>query len=230
MKEYRKVAKFKFKNNKYIMYLDNNNKHFFLKTDDQNNLSYITINELLELTKQFTEAPLIMNAQIDNHEIVKLIPKVIKGGIAVTLSLTLLTGCIPTFNQTTSNHKESKALKENIALGYISIDQEIENNLGYKYDEKTNTIYIYDMDYLNIAFKDTKITLDDLNNAIDNNHLHEFCYNVTSKYPNIELRVLYENLQTLEVLECDKEELTKITKNTQTTGSYDVTENKIYIS
>ena len=87
MKNYRRVLQFYYKGNSYNMYLDNHNKHYFLKNDEKNNLSYITINELIDLTLFFVDIPFIMHIKRDSK---KYLPKVIIGGISITLSSTLL--------------------------------------------------------------------------------------------------------------------------------------------
>ena len=248
MKEYRKVAKFKFKNNEYIMYLDDNNKRFFLRVDANNNLNYVTIEELLNLTQHFTSIPLVMNAQIENSgNKIKLIPKVIMNGMAVTLSLSLLTGCIPAFNQTIKpighiGSTASQTLDEKTAADFISIDipdqKEGYEQATYFYDKANNTLFIYDMDYLNVAFNYDSVTLEQLNEVIASNNgisptfkglLYEFCTNVTSTYPDADLRVLYENLKSLEVIECDKAELVKLTHSSNSYGCYSHNDNKIYV-
>lgn len=58
MYECRRVVQFYFKKNIYNMYLDNRNKHFFLKSDLDGNLSYLTIYELFELSRCLIEVPL----------------------------------------------------------------------------------------------------------------------------------------------------------------------------
>ena len=248
MKEYRKVAKFKFKQNMYVMYLDKNNKRFFLKIDDNNNLVYLTIEELLEITDHFTSIPLVMNAEIYlNMEKMKLVPKVIMNGVAVCLSLSLLSGCLSTFNESkvstdSAGYTSGSELTEETALDFISIDIPLEdvssNYATYKYYEDFNTLYIYDMDYLDVAFNYDSVSLDEINNVIANNNnippkfknlLYEFVSNVDSVYANADLRVLYENLKGLEIVECDKGQIVKKTRNSNSYGCYDMEENKIYV-
>lgn len=248
MKEYRKVAKFKYKNSTYVMYLDDNNKKFFLKEDENKNLVYVTIDELLELTEHFTSIPLVMNAEIEkSREKIKLIPKVIMNGVAVTLSLSLLTGCIPGFNQSETvagkpSYTAGQVLDSKTAADFISVDIPSEKVASdtptYWDDQMTNTLYIYDMDYLDIAFNYDAVSLEEINQAIDGNDsispkfkelLHEFSFNVSATYPDAELRVLYENLKTLEVIECDKTELFNVTHNSNSYGCYDHDTNKIYV-
>ena len=76
MKEYRKVVTFEYNKNKYNMYLDNNNKRFFLKVDDEGNLYYITTKELLMFIKMFSTVPTILEAKGDFlKNKIKIVPK-----------------------------------------------------------------------------------------------------------------------------------------------------------
>ena len=89
MTEYRKVAEFCYKNNFYNMYLDNKNRHYFLKKYNDE-LSYVTIEELIELTIFFNDVPNIMRIEKDNNQKkIRIVPKVLVGGVAVTLTLSL---------------------------------------------------------------------------------------------------------------------------------------------
>lgn len=101
-----------------------------------------------------------------------------------------------------------------------------------------NYTYIYDMDYLDMVFEKKDITLDMLYKAIDNNTsisgdfkdlLYEYCTSVVKNYPDVELRVLYENIKTLQVVECDQFELSQVTLSSDASGCYVRTENKIYV-
>ena len=53
MKEYRELVRLKFNNRKYIMYIDNQNKYFFLELKDSNQLSYIQLQTYKELCDAF---------------------------------------------------------------------------------------------------------------------------------------------------------------------------------
>lgn len=253
MMEYRHVVQFYYKNNMYNMYLDNKNKHFFLKTDNEGKLYYVTIEELLELTYNFISVPLVMNVKKESiGKTIKLIPKVLIGTAAVTLSFITLVTSISMYN----SQKRIKEFLENYNASNKTItEKDFENYIAYNYDEieKNNEdlivdtylesdrlkyLFIYDMDYLDKALNYDNVCLEDFNNVINSNNkisekfkkiLYKYCENVTTKYPDIELRVLYENLKTLEVVECDERELLKKTLSIDSSGCYIRTENKIYV-
>lgn len=264
MKEYRKVVELKFHNNKYNMYLDSSNKRFFLKVNDDGKLSYITIEELFDLIKHFSTVPNVMNINKDSaRQKIKIIPKIIIGGTAVTLSLSMLMTGLSMYNshQRVSEFEQrysmSHALDEEEVQSYVSGDIESNSEEAQTYVEVgtelskddlvvdtylesdwLNYVYIYDMNYINRAFDNETITLEMLYQAIDSNPsisgnfkdlLYEYCDSVVQSYPNIELRVLYENLKTLKVVECDQYELSQATLNIDASGCYIRTENKIYV-
>ncbi len=236
MKEYRKIVTFKYKNNTYNMYLDNNNKQFFLKLNEDGKLSYITIEELLEITSIIQNTPLIARAV--NFERIKIVPKVIKGGVATVLSLSLLTSCA---NASVSSHE----VVDDTTISYISNldDEEEKEEKGLVVDtyidgNLLNYLYIYDMDYLDMAMDSYSVSLDDLYEVIDNNNsisprikavIKEYCYSLVNKYPDVELRVLYENLKTLTVIESTAE-LRKKDLNVSTSALYYRPGNTIYLS
>ena len=60
MKEYRELVRLKFNNRKYIMYIDNQNKYFFLELKDGNQLSYIQLQTYKELCDAFCKTPHIL--------------------------------------------------------------------------------------------------------------------------------------------------------------------------
>lgn len=265
MKEYRKVVEFEFKNNKYNLYLDNYNKKFFLRIDERGNLSYITIDELFDLIKHFMTVPNVMNISKGAvKQKIKFIPKVIIGGITVTLTLSMLTTGLSIYNsnQRVSEYEQkylnSQTLNEADVEDYVSItteNQNVDDELNYDetlsevangelivdtYLESDwlNYIYIYDMNYIDHIFEHENITLEMLYETIKNNLsipenfknlLYQYCESVVRNYPDIELRVFYENLKTLEVVECNQYELSQKTLNIDASGCYMKDENRIYV-
>lgn len=250
MKEYREVLQFYYKGNCYNMYLDKHNKHFFLKNDGEGNLSYTTIEEFIELTMHFTTIPNIMRIEKTNksHNKLKLIPKVLIRGSAVTLSFIVLTTAV-------SAYQTNKRLDEFEARNYSSTqnyEQTIESYASYDTEEEQDELvvdtylesdwlkylYIYDMEYLDKALDYSNVSISQVKDVINKNDkitpifknlMYEYCDGLAKNYPGIELRVLYENLKTLEVVECDREELTLKTLSIDTSGCYLRDENKIYV-
>lgn len=256
MQEYRKVTCFYLNNNFYNMYLDNKNKRFFLRCDSNGNLSYITLEEFINIINQFSNISYVMNVEKKPNKYgkdkIKIVPKIIIGGVAVLLTSTILMTIIEMYNsQKRTNNinfnvSQSEILNDEDIMNYISYsdDKEVSNSNEelivdtYLESEWLNYLYIYDMAYLDKALDYNNVTLNDLNNAIKNNPrisntyknlLYEYCASLCKKYSNIELRVLYENLKTLEVVECEKGELVKKSLSIDSYGCYIRTENKIYV-
>ena len=244
MKEYRKVVTFTYKNNKYNMYLDKNNKHYFLKVDNDGSLHYVTVEELMELSSLFMHDYSIMDANGDFlKEKIRIVPKVISSGIAVTLSLSLLTSCVSAYNEKAeiSDKTTVTLIDEDNFRDYIS-NEDVLPDKDLKADTYMDSdffdcLYIYDMDYLDMALDEKKVSLNDLHDAIDNNNkieakfkslLYKYCDSVVSNFPKAELRVLYENLKTLEIAEVTDTEIGKIS-HPGSLGCYDRKNNKIYM-
>lgn len=245
MKEYRKIAEFIYKNNMYIMYLDSKNKHYFLKKTE-NGLIYPTLSELVELSAFFSDIPTQCAVRDQNNEKVKFIPKVLIGGVAVTLSLSLFSLGLG-INANYKNIEEIESYTtstEAQVIEYISLDEETKDvDKGLQVDtylesDSPKYKYIYDMDYLNKVFNYDNVSIDEVKDVIKNNDkisdkyknlLYSYCDALINKYPNIELRVFYENLKTLEIVECNKEELATYSLSNISYGCYNRNENKIYV-
>ncbi len=257
MKEYRYVMQFYYKGNLYNMYLDNHNKHFFLKNNEDGNLSYVTIEELLELSLCLTDIPSIMNVKKDQKKM-KLIPKILIGGTSVTLGAAVL-GTIISLNQSLERNRE---FLNNYKSNQQGIEKQLDNYISYDnstsqegtLNEETSQedlvvdtylesdwlhyLYIYDMDYLDKALDYKNVSIDQIKEVISNNSsisdkfknlMYEYCDALNEKYPDTELRVLYENAKTLEIVECSKEELVAKSLSMDSYATYIRTENKIYV-
>ena len=251
MKDYREILEFYYKNNLYSMFLDDANKKFFLKKEG-NDWNYLTLEELIDLTVHLNSINPIPNA-LKEHKKSKFVPKVIIGGTAVTLSLaTLAFGFYmykekhsykytpsPSYSSSFTYPDEIFSEGSTKINDYLSYEESTRPELKVDTERTFGSFhYIYDMAYLDNILNYKSVTLNDLNSVIDSNPnispkykalLKSYCKDVTSKYPNIELRVLYENLKTLEVVEKDKIGLSIAAGNADSYGCYKKTENKIYV-
>lgn len=246
MKEYRFVLKFDYKSKIYNMYLDLSNKRFFLK-EENGHFEYVSLLELLELNFYINSIPFALNAQKSfKHNKIKIIPKVITTSGAVLLTSTIILTALSMYK----TQERLKNFAENYPDQSLTYNQNVENYLSsfdseekfeidtYVESDWLKYIYIYDMEYLSKVLDDKVITMSDFEKVINDNNLisdkfkkilYEYCDNLMSKYSNIELRVLYENLKTIEVVECTKEELVKTSLSMDSYGCYIRTENKIYV-
>ncbi len=250
MKDYKEVLEFYYKNNLYAMFLDDANKKFFLKkeADDWN---YLELGELIDLTIHLNSINPAPNALKESKKS-KIIPKVIIGGTAVTLSLATLAFGFHMYKEKKSytpspSYSSSFTYPDEDIFGedptkindYLSYAESTRPELSVD-TERTfgNYHYIYDMAYLDHILNYKSVGLNELYSAIDSNakispkykaFLKSFCKDVNTKYPNAELRVLYENLKTLEVVEKDRIGLSVAAGNSDSYGCYKRNENKIYV-
>ena len=85
-KIFSEVCNFKYKNAKYKLFVDSNNRIFFLKSLSNNQLSYVTEEELVELQRIFCKKSLAFNVSKNK---VSFIPKIISLASATAIVLTL---------------------------------------------------------------------------------------------------------------------------------------------
>lgn len=261
MKEYTKILTFIYKGQIYRYYIDNSGKKFFTTIDINGEESYITIERYLELLKIFSKKNEIMSSRLDDLndiEIIsnnnikhhknkkRIIPKVIIGGTAIMLTSFILS-CI------NSTYKDSQEFKEDyLAIADVSdsssvaldpsdtIEQDEKLTIDTYIDNRdfSKRLYIYDMDYIDMAIDFEPKNLNDFIEVINANSkipnkfkdiLVDYCTKVFEKYPDIELRQFYQNLKGLEINECTEEELLKVTFDLNSVGCYVKSENKIYV-
>lgn len=241
MKEYRQVLNFTYKNQEYVMYLDNDNKRFFLKVID-GQFAYLTDKEFAELTIFFASNPKIM--KVVGKKKIKLIPSIVSGGITTILSFSVLTGCFKSSEIQVDNLFPSRATSEIVTdvedfKNIMSLsDSHTLDSENDTYEYKDNTLYIYDKDFLDLVMEKENITYDMLCRQIDRNNcippefksvLYDYCLALTTKHPNVDLRVFYNNLKTLEVETCTSEEIEVKTGISGSYGCYDSSKNEIYV-
>ena len=229
MKEYIKIIEFTYKSQRYNMYLDKNNKYFFLKIKNDK-LQYATIDEMIELSQIFISNPDIKK----NISKMKFASKVIVGASTVFLTSSLLINSLSKENKTsdTSTQLTTEQLQQ-----YISTYDDLELGDNYHYDKQNNQLYIYSPEYIGEVINE-EVTLDKLYERIDNNNkiagsfkqiVKDYCDNIVDKYPNADLRILYQNLETLKIIECGHQKLYSITKEPRCDGCYNIKNNEIYV-
>lgn len=265
MKEYREVLKFKYNKKSYRMYLDNQNKKYFLR-DDNGQLSYLDRDEFIEIGHAFCDTPHILRAKRDGKEkgFIRVIPKILIGGVAVPLTLvTFIFGSAfvkefakefapdnyvpykivatdnknePTKNEGTTTQQQSD-IQNKLSFVIEPSDEEFVVDT-YLASEYSKYIYVYDNDHLDKILDYETVTEDQLHDVVDSNSritpkykdfVHKFISDFVEKHPNAERRILYENLKTLEFVECTERELMMASLSVDSYGCYIRTENKIYL-
>lgn len=248
---YRKLVKFTYKNGNYQLLMDDNNKYFFMKINDNNDLTYVTLEEYLNFLQIFCTKPHAMMIVGDkkSEKKIKIIPKIIIGGTTTLLTLTTLA---------VINQARVDAIMEKRLAAYYSthseegvIAGEVQEHVSFLVEDKeeelvvdttlyndiSNTYYVYDLKYLDDFFDYDSVSYDEMISVLNSNKkisdnfrplLIEYIDNLYEKYPDVDKRVLYENLKTLEIIECKKEELTAKTLSFESNACYISSENKIY--
>jgi hypothetical protein len=247
MKEYRSVASFYYKNQKYLFLLDEKDNNFFLRVIDDDKYSYCTIEEFVELQKVFSRTPNVMDIEKQRSKIRKFIPMIIVGSTLLKLSLPLSIGMAAYVRH---QYKGLEKDKE-IIPSYTTVDENydhekvqayIEKNapeeLDPDYVEGTTYVTITDSSYLDKVFDYKTVSVDEIKKAIANNNdipssfkglINEYVDSIAKKYPKIELRIFYENIKDLKVVECDKFGMLEKTLNINASGCYVAKENTIYV-
>ena len=249
MKEYRKIVTFTYKKIQYNLYLDKNGKRFFMKVNSDGSLSYLTDNELIEVSKLFVRNSDIMMMLGKKSEKINLIPKIMVGAGSALLTSSLLMYVLAnnSSNKTEVVDTPVKIEAEDTSVKiepkkddyrkYISSYDDAVEYEDYYYNNIFKKLYIYNTDYIDDVLTD-EVDLDDLKELIQNNDgisdnykylLEEYCEDVTDKYPNAELRMLGKNLESLEVVECSRGDMYDYTGSADCYGFYHKRENKIYV-
>lgn len=211
---------------------------------DNENIRAIEINNLNEINNK------------NKKKKIRIIPKVLIGATAVALSLAFLTSLdmgrpIDKSLNYTSYVNTSTCVEETIDLEMTKTEEAIQKYLEEIakdkeiYGEKTYTdnlgyVKIYDSVGLDQYYNTQKedVTYDMIREAIRNNpnipdRMKTVFYvvvdNAEKKYPTLDLRIWYKNLQTLNVVELNDEyELQIETLSVNASACYNKMENTIY--
>lgn len=258
MKEYTIIGDFKLENNYYTVLQDNDNRYFFLKIKNEFEYEYINIKELLKLANIFSynENVLLIERNKKKKKI-SLIPKILIGTIAVTLTLSFtmflnsmnkykfdLSQPVTSYTESISHDESNVNIEEDKTQKAINelledIEKEKENFEVEQESEGFNLKIIYDSSRLDDAFgyKQSDITYDMIRETINNNPniptkfkemYITLANNLESQYPNMDLRVWYENLKTMHIYEVDEMEMKLKALSATAYACYRKDENAIY--
>ena len=240
--ELHRILTFYYKNERYNLYVGKNNFKYFTKLDISNNEHIITLDEYIELYNTFNTIPDLI---VGNDNKKKIIPKIIVGGVATVLTPPLIFSAIVLMNL----HEEAHATWEhinNVTPIVATINEEdtlLNDKEEFKLDtyldsDRCNYTYVYDMDYIDKVIDFEPKTKEEFKQVIENNPniassfkpiLYTYIDRIFEKYPNVELRPFYQNLETLKVVECEDDELIHHTHYYNSYGCYVRSENTIYV-
>lgn len=220
MEKYRLVATIKYKENKFQILSNVQCQKYFLKILDDGALIYPTLEEFDELNKIFNVNNNLMyminkdkrgeNNNSKKSKYISLIPKIIHKGVLISLATALmLTGCSKSIE---ANSISDETSKDNIFYGEI-LSEDISVLRYYK-----GVTYCKDIEefkkYIDIDVKNP--TFEDLKNAIRKNEniddiYKEWLYtgidNLESSRINMDLTILYYNLNRIKIIEVSLDEI-----------------------
>lgn len=162
--------------------------------------------------------------------------------IAFLGSLLAALACIVAFFAVPTKTKEVEPVEIKIQteVGFDVADADEPLEIKY-YDDLSDCgrILVYDADYLYMIFGSESVAPEQLHTAIDDNPLigvdfkpyfHEYVDMYVATYPEADLCVLYHNLLSLEVVECEDEwDLLQVSWTLDSYACYVYTENRIYV-
>ena len=257
MKEYTIIGDFNHKGQKYALLLDNDQKYFFLKIKENNEYDYITIQELVELMNIFSYKDFVLLIeQRKQGRKIRIIPKIIIGTLLVTLTISLgsflnhmhssrfdlstpaQTTYTTTLSTTEENEIEDKT-QQVINELLEDVREETENFELEDIVEGRRLQIILDSSKLDDAFGYPReaVTYDMIRETIQNNNnipqkfkemYIQLANNLEAQYPGLDLRVWYENLKTMKILEVDEMQMKVKAISVNAFACYRKDENTIY--
>lgn len=195
-REYRKVCNFIYQGIKYQMLLDNQNKYFFLRVNEDESFSYVSLAELIILTNIFSKPSGVYNIIRDGqNDKLRFVPKVLIKGVTCVLTLSLLlSGC--TVYENLANPEKDKEESEKpgfeIIIDYkddddsLSVSEsEVGSHVSFAIEDKEEEfkvdthIYgpnldyatIHDSEYIGLVLDYDKATKEDLYASMNSNPL-----------------------------------------------------------
>lgn len=131
MNKFRKIARFKYKNKRYQLFMSESNKVAFLEIKD-GKFFYPELEELLEINYLFNYNRHSQNIKNDKIKYFSFIPKAIRYGALITLTSALLTGC---------GSKATFTLEDlpSYQRAYMDVSSEADENNYSIEDEKENS-------------------------------------------------------------------------------------------
>lgn len=141
---------------------------------------------------------------------------------------------------TKTKESEPVEIKIQTEVGFDVADLDEPLEIEYYNDlSSVGKILVYDADHLDMIFGSETVAPEMLHTAIDDNPLigpdfkpyfHEYVDMYVTAYPEADLRILYHNLLSLEVVECeDERELLEVSWSLDSYACYVQTENRIYV-
>ena len=257
MIEYNIISEFTYKDKKYLYLLDNEHKYFFVRKNDNNKLEYITLQELVELTNVFVPKDYVLLIEEEkNKKKLKLIPMIFIGTTLFVMTTGCGRMLDNEYNNrisqnepvqtpytnsvsTTEEKVEEKAKEDVVDKILEEANKKKENFEVEGLIEGFHMKIVLDSNRLDevLGYPKEDITYEKIKETINSNSsipkkfktmYIDLANNLQREYPNMDLRVWYENLKTMKVLEVEEMEMKVKAVSATAYACYRKDENTIY--
>ncbi|MBR6136825.1 MAG: hypothetical protein IKQ06_01565 [Bacilli bacterium] len=257
MIEYNIISEFTYKDKKYLYLLDNEHKYFFVRKNDNNKLEYITLQELVELTNVFIPKDYVLLIEEGkNKKKLKLIPMIFIGTTLFVMTTGCGRMLDNEYNNhisqnepvqtpytnsvsTTEEKVEEKAKEDVVDKILEEANKKKENFEVEGLIEGFHMKIVLDSSRLDevLGYPKEDITYEKIKETINSNSsipkkfktmYIDLANNLQREYPNMDLRVWYENLKTMKVLEVEEMEMKVKAVSATAYACYRKDENTIY--
>lgn len=257
MIEYNIISEFTYKDKKYLYLLDNEHRYFFVRKNDNDKLEYITLQELVELTNVFVPKDYVLLIEEGkNKKKLKLIPMIFIGTTLFVMTTGCGRMLDNEYNNhisqnepvqtpytnsvsTTEEKVEEKAKEDVVDKILEEANKKKENFEVEGLIEGFHMKIVLDSSRLDevLGYPKEDITYEKIKETINSNSsipkkfktmYIDLANNLQREYPNMDLRVWYENLKTMKVLEVEEMEMKVKAVSATAYACYRKDENTIY--
>lgn len=200
---YKKLFPIKYNSKRFMIFIDENNRRTFLEINNKEEYEYPTLEDFVALNKIFNEKDPFICYMVPKFKFKECV-KTIKNGALSLLTVITIINSMPTALGATTNVE-------------VQDDRSISVSISSPKKEKQEII-IEDLDDLNKYLGQLNVTKEMVYEVVDHNNnmpnkykriAKDIVEEMTSLYPNINLRIFYENIKDLTVYEYNVEEFRK---------------------
>ncbi len=197
---YKKLFPIEFNHKKFMIFLDENKRRTFLEIDENGNYAYPSIDDFIALHNMFNQKNTHVFYAVRKFSFKEKVKKGAMGLLSVVVILS---------NLPRASASEFKIDAQDASFTITETDS-IEN---LKYTNIFEDISDLDDYFGSKVSKD--MVLEAINNNVNLNAKYKriatkLLNAITAKYPDINLRIFYENIKTMNVIEYTEEEFRKI--------------------
>lgn len=219
---YKKAMDIEYNHKIFTIFIDENNRCTFLEKDKKGEYIYPTLEDFQVLNHIYNYHNYFIEEDLRKYSFNEKV-RVISGALAMTISLAVITHSLDSSIKNlfkvyhlTEEEETLTLIAENVTpdLKLVSDLKELDDILGYQSVTKSDIM----------TAANNNPNLNEYKKEIINNLINK----VYEEYPNIDLRVFYENVKTLEIVELTEEEYQEKFGNSE--ANYDSINNRINLS